>query len=65
MPPEPVTPRSMPFDRYRPGALRIGANTIWPEEAFQGLIDEVRVYNRALTAAEVTDDMNRRVNITP
>ena len=40
------------------GALRIGANTIWPEEAFQGLIDEVRVYNRALTTAELTQDMN-------
>ena len=47
------------------GALRIGANTIWPEEAFQGLIDEVRVYNRALTAAELTQDMNRSVDITP
>ena len=40
------------------GALRIGANTIWPEEAFQGLIDEVRIYNRALTLAELTTDMN-------
>ena len=39
------------------GALRIGANTIWPEEAFQGLIDEVRVYNRALTLAELNSDM--------
>ncbi len=47
------------------GALRIGANTIWPEEAFQGLIDEVRVYNRALTTAELTQDMNRSVDITP
>ena len=42
------------------GALRIGGNTIWPEW-FTGLIDEVRVYNRALTAAEVTTDMNRPV----
>ena len=39
------------------GALRIGANTIWPEEAFQGLIDEVRVYDRALTLAELNSDM--------
>ena len=31
------------------GALRIGGNTLWGEY-FQGLIDEVRVYNRALTA---------------
>ena len=40
------------------GALRIGANLIWTEEAFAGLVDEVRVYNRALLAAEVTSDMN-------
>ena len=40
------------------GALRIGANTIWSDEAFQGLIDEVRVYNRALTQTELTTDMN-------
>ena len=31
------------------GALRIGGNNIWPEW-FQGQIDEVRIYNRALTA---------------
>ena len=30
------------------GPLRIGGNAIWPEW-FQGLIDEVRVYNRALS----------------
>jgi hypothetical protein len=42
------------------GALRIGGNSIW-QEWFSGLIDEVRVYNRALTAAEVTQDMNRAV----
>ena len=47
------------------GALRIGANTIWPEEAFQGLIDEVRIYNRALTLAELTTDMNTSIGITP
>jgi hypothetical protein len=42
------------------GALRIGGNQIWPEW-FSGLIDEVRVYNRGLSAAEVTADMNRAV----
>ena len=42
------------------GALRIGGNQIWPEW-FSGLIDEVRVYNRALSAAEVAADMNRPV----
>ena len=37
--------------------LRIGGNTIWGEW-FNGLIDEVRVYNRALTATEIQADMN-------
>jgi hypothetical protein len=39
------------------GALRIGGNTIWGEY-FTGLIDEVRIYNRALTPAEIQSDMN-------
>ena len=39
------------------GALRIGGNSVWGEY-FKGLIDEVRVYNRALTAAEIQTDMN-------
>jgi chitodextrinase len=47
------------------GALRIGANSIWTEEAFAGLVDEVRVYNRALTAAEVASDMNAPVAPVP
>ena len=42
------------------GALRIGGNAIWGEW-FNGLIDEVRIYSRALTAAEVEADMNRAV----
>ena len=42
------------------GALRIGGNTVWGEY-FAGLIDEVRIYNRALTAAELTADMNAPV----
>jgi beta-lactam-binding protein with PASTA domain len=36
--------------------LRIGGNNV-SGEFFQGLIDEVRVYNRALSAAEITIDM--------
>ncbi len=39
------------------GALRIGGNSIWGE-FFQGRIDEVRIYNRALSAAELQTDMN-------
>ena len=34
------------------GSLRIGGNNIWPEW-FQGDIDELRVYNRALTAGQI------------
>jgi hypothetical protein len=42
------------------GALRIGGNSVW-SEWFAGQIDEVRVYTRALTAAEITTDMNKAV----
>jgi chitodextrinase len=44
------------------GDLWIGGNNVWGE-LFTGLIDEVRVYNRALTAAEITTDMNTSVGI--
>jgi hypothetical protein len=39
------------------GVLRIGGNKVWGEY-FQGSIDEVRIYNRALLANEVQADMN-------
>ena len=39
--------------------LRIGGNAVWPEW-FAGLIDEVRVYNRALTPAEIATDRDTR-----
>ena len=42
------------------GPLRIGGNALW-DEFFAGRIDDVRVYNRALTAAEVLADMNTPV----
>jgi fibronectin type 3 domain-containing protein len=42
------------------GQLRIGANTIWGEY-FSGLIDEVRIYNRALTQAEIQTDMTQSI----
>jgi len=41
-------------------ALKIGGNTIWGEY-FAGLIDEVRVYERALTPAEIAADKDRAV----
>ena len=37
--------------------LRIGGNSIWGEY-FTGVIDEVRIYSRALTAAEIQADRN-------
>ncbi|MGW0802631.1 LamG-like jellyroll fold domain-containing protein [Nonomuraea sp. NPDC002799] len=36
--------------------LRIGGNTVW-KEYFNGLIDEVRIYNRAQSTAEIQTDM--------
>ena len=44
------------------GALRIGGNSVWGEY-FQGLIDEVRIYSRVLTAAEIQTDMNTPVGV--
>jgi hypothetical protein len=38
------------------GVLRIGGNTTWGEY-FNGDIDEVRIYNRALTGGEIQTDM--------
>ena len=46
------------------GALRIGGNSIWGEY-FQGRIDEVRIYNRPLSQAELQTDMNTPVSGTP
>jgi hypothetical protein len=43
------------------GALRIGGNAVWGEW-FAGLIDEVRIYNRALSQAELEDDMDTPIN---
>jgi hypothetical protein len=37
--------------------LRIGGNNIWGEY-FAGRIDEMRIYNRALTQPEIQTDMN-------
>ena len=37
--------------------LSVGGNSVWGEY-FAGLIDEVRIYGRALTAAEIQTDMS-------
>jgi hypothetical protein len=41
--------------------LRIGGNSVWGEY-FAGLIDEVRVYNRALSATEIQTDLAKAVS---
>ena len=45
------------------GVLRIGGNSIWGE-FFKGYIDEVRIYNRALTNAEIKKDLTTAVSIS-
>lgn len=45
------------------GALRIGGNSIWGEH-FQGLIDEVRIYNRPLNLAEIRSDLSTPIGGT-
>jgi uncharacterized repeat protein (TIGR03803 family) len=40
------------------GALRIGGNNVWGEW-FQGQIDDVRIYDVAVGAAQIAADMNR------
>jgi VCBS repeat-containing protein len=44
--------------------LRIGGNLVWGEY-FDGLIDEIRIYNRVLTATEIQTDMNAPVPSAP
>lgn len=46
------------------GVLRIGGNSIWTQ-FFNGRIDEVRVYNRALGPSEIASDMNTPVSGNP
>lgn len=46
------------------GPLRIGGNAIWGEY-FLGIIDEVRVYNRALSQSEIQSDLNRPIGAYP
>ena len=44
--------------RTSTAALTIGGNNVW-SEWFAGLIDEVRIYNRALTQAEIQAGMSQ------
>ena len=43
------------------GSLRIGGNSVWGEY-FSGRIDEMRIYNRALTTTEILTDMQTAVS---
>src|SRR4051812_41572296 len=45
----PRTPATIPASS---GPLRIGGNAVWAEW-FNGALDDIRVYNRALTATEI------------
>lgn len=37
--------------------LKFGGNAVWGEY-FAGQLDEIRIYNRALSATEIQSDMN-------
>jgi len=43
------------------GSLRIGGDASSTGEFFNGMIDEVRIYNRALSAAEIATDMITKI----
>jgi hypothetical protein len=43
------------------GVLRIGGNGVWAEW-FQGIIDEVRVYDRALSPTEIASDRDTAID---
>src|SRR3989441_3932697 len=45
--------------------LRIGGNASFTGEFYQGLIDDVRLYNRALTATEIGRDVSVTDGSTP
>ncbi len=45
------------------GLLRIGGSSIWGD-FFDGYIDEVRIYNRALTQTEIATDFKTAIKIT-
>ncbi len=55
------TEPAIAFDGH--GPIRIGGDGIW-EQWFDGRIDEVRIYDRALGAAEVAYDMEAPI-LTP
>ena len=47
------------------GALMLGGNALVSGKNFAGLIDEVRIYNRALNSTEIQADMTNAVVSRP
>jgi hypothetical protein len=45
--------------------LQIGGDNFYSDQHFQGRIDDVRVYNVALSGAQILSDMNTPVGSTP
>ncbi|MBK8816451.1 MAG: PKD domain-containing protein [Methylococcaceae bacterium] len=45
------------------GVLHIGGNSVWGE-FFHGYIDDIRIYNRALSLTEITKDYTTPTNLT-
>ncbi|GAA4598332.1 hypothetical protein GCM10023194_75550 [Planotetraspora phitsanulokensis] len=48
--------------RSHGGDLTIGGKSVWGGDSFEGTLDEVRIYNRALTAAQIQTDMDTPIN---
>lgn len=46
------------------GALGIGGNGVWTNENFPGIIDEVRIYSRALSQNEIKNDKDTPITPT-
>jgi concanavalin A-like lectin/glucanase superfamily protein/Big-like domain-containing protein len=59
-----VANRTVSFSVGASNAWRIGAYENSPAGFFDGLVDDVRIYDRALAAAEIQDDMNQPVTST-
>lgn len=60
-----ATETGVPNAQPSSGPLRIGGNSIWSFETFDGLIDDVRIYDRTLSASEVATDRDTPVSPPP
>jgi hypothetical protein len=60
-----ATETGIPTPPNTSGPLRIGGNAIWDFETFDGLIDDVRIYGRALSESEVRADRDTPVAPPP